>query len=323
MAPKPQHWRLTSRQRVISSLSFDQLLAFQTVTRLNSFSAAATELSLTQPAISQRMKHLERILGCSLFERKNGAHAELTPAGHEVAAFADQVLTYTDDFRDRLGRIAHDANETTLTIYSGSDHIKYLLTTAVIKMRRLEPTIHIRIRHLSSTESIVNELAHGDADLGICRAPVSSDVRVLCRLSERLELFANPNDPIISVDQSEVTQYIASSNLALFAPGMRSRENVDRWADQFGITLNPVLEARNIEAMRTYVTQGLALSILPRMCVDDDIRNQRIVSVPAPGLPLNRPIAVISQRDGAVPHKVRRFLDALPYEEYVLEAAFK
>ena len=67
-----------------------QLEALYWITRLGSFAAAARKLNTSQPAISQRIRDLERSLGVPLFDRSR-RRAVLTPQGHEVAAGAEQL----------------------------------------------------------------------------------------------------------------------------------------------------------------------------------------------------------------------------------------
>jgi DNA-binding transcriptional LysR family regulator len=307
----PVPWRLTTRQRLISSLSLDQLFAFQTVVRVGSFRAAAAELALTQPAVSQRMRHLENLLGCQLFDRRRGAPAQLTAAGHEVLSLADDVLTRMDYFHRRLEEMKGRAERSTLTIVSGSDHIKYLLIEAVAAVRRADPSLRIVIKHLPSAEQIIQELSRGNADLGICRAPVDDRVQTIGTINEELLLFAHPDDPITKVPPERRIAQLSVSDFAAFATGMRSRDMVDRWAEKAGVTLRPIIESRNLEAMRACVTRGLAVAVLPRVCAEDDLRNGRVVIVPTPGLPLTRTMVLIADPQRTASYEVRTFVKIL------------
>lgn len=305
-------WRYTSRQRLIAGLTFDQLYTFQTLVRAGSFRAAAVELTLTQPAVSQRIRHLERLLGCSLLERRQGARSEVTAAGRELMSFADDMLARVDRFHQRLEQMKDPPEDSTLTVVSDSDHIKHLLVEAVITMKEIAPSVHVIIKHEPSRLACVQALAEAHADLGICRYPAPSEFPSLGTIEERMYLYARPDDPIHALPEHERIDYLAGADFATFADGMRSRELVERWAEKVGVSLHIVLESRGLEAMRTYVARGLALAILPQFCVGDDVGAGHLRAVPAPGLPLRRGATILTPPDREVPHTVRMFLGTLP-----------
>ncbi|MGW0821084.1 LysR family transcriptional regulator [Streptomyces sp. NPDC002845] len=306
------NWRHTSRQRLIAGLTFDQLFTFQTLARAGSFRAAAAELALTQPAVSQRIRHLERLLGCTLLERRHGARSELTAAGRELLGFAEEVLTRTDRFHHRLERMKDLPENSTLTVVSDSDHIKHLLVEAVMAMKETAPSVRVVIKHEPSRQACTQVLSDGRADLGICRHPAPSEFPALGTIEERMYLYARPEDRIHSLPESDRIDCLAHADFATFADGMRTRQLVERWAEKVGVSLHVVLESRGLEAMRTYVTSGLALAVLPEFCVREDLRAGLLRAVAAPGLPLLRGAVILTPPDREVPQAARVFLGMLP-----------
>ncbi|MBC7278065.1 LysR family transcriptional regulator [Nocardioides sp.] len=312
MGTQGQVWKITSRQSLIAGLTLDQLFTFQTIGRAGSFRAAAAELALTQPAVSQRIRHLERLLGCTLLERRQGARSELTAAGREMMTFADEILARTDLFHKRLEQMKDLSNESTLTVVSDTDHIKHLLVEAVATMKRVAPGVNVVIRHAPSRDACVRALEDGTADLSICRAPGPSGFGVLGTIEERMYLYASPDDPIHALDQPERLEYLDNADFATFAEGMRSRELIERWVKKMAIAPRVVLESRGLEAMRTYVTRGLALAILPDFCVVEDQRAGLLEPVQMVGLPLVRGAVILTPPGGEAAHHARVFVDMLP-----------
>ncbi|MCY0870646.1 MAG: LysR family transcriptional regulator, partial [Firmicutes bacterium] len=78
-----------------------QLLAYVTTARLRSFSEAARVLYLTQPAVSQHVRNLERALGVRLLER-NSRQVALTAAGVLVYEQGGEILRQYDQMRQRV-----------------------------------------------------------------------------------------------------------------------------------------------------------------------------------------------------------------------------
>ncbi|MER5217644.1 LysR family transcriptional regulator [Streptomyces sp. NPDC002838] len=312
MAFPSGNWRHTSRQRLVAGLTFDQMFTFQTLARAGSFRAAAAELALTQPAVSQRIRHLERLLGCTLLERRQGSRSELTAVGRELLAFAEEVLTRTDRFHHRLERMKDLPEDSTVTVVSDSDHIKHLLVGAVMAMKETAPSVRVVIKHEPSRQACTQALSEGRADLGICRYPAPSEFPALGTIEERMYLYARSEDRIHTLPQADRIAYLARAEFATFADGMRSRELVERWAEKVSVSLHVVLESRGLEAMRTYVTRGLALAVLPEFCVREDLRAGLLKAVAAPGLPLLRGAVILSPPDREVPQAARVFLGMLP-----------
>ena len=69
-----------------------KLLTFVTLARLESFTLTAGEMAITQSAVSHPIKALEQEVGCRLFDRR-GRRAVLTPAGEQLLAHANRILT--------------------------------------------------------------------------------------------------------------------------------------------------------------------------------------------------------------------------------------
>lgn len=80
-----------------------QLEALYWIARLGSFAAAARKLNTSQPAISLRIRDLERNLGVTLFDRSR-RRAILTPQGHEVAAGAERLLSLAAELHERVAK---------------------------------------------------------------------------------------------------------------------------------------------------------------------------------------------------------------------------
>src|SRR5436190_3328158 len=80
------------------NVTLSQLRTFERIVRLGSFHAAARELRLTQPSVSQRIRELETVLRTRLFIRR-GPRISLTAEGHALIEYADRLLHRGGDDR--------------------------------------------------------------------------------------------------------------------------------------------------------------------------------------------------------------------------------
>src|SRR5271154_3654630 len=78
-----------------------QIRAFERIVRLGTFKAAARDLGLTQPSVSQRMSELESELGTQLFVRR-GPRIDLTAEGHSLLVYADRLLGTAGEISERF-----------------------------------------------------------------------------------------------------------------------------------------------------------------------------------------------------------------------------
>lgn len=88
------------------------LVAFEAAARLRSFTLAASELNLTQPAISQQVKLLEHRLGVTLFRRSNN-QIELTEQGEH---FSETVAALLDNLSESVHHLNPEGGRSTLTV---------------------------------------------------------------------------------------------------------------------------------------------------------------------------------------------------------------
>ncbi len=147
------------RKRLIEIVSLDALRVFECAARLMSFSAAATELSVTQAAVSRRIKHLEATLEIELFHR-NGRRLSLTAKGERLFQRTQASLEYLGVALDDL---TMPSAGTTVSI-SASAAVSHLWLS--LRLRRVNdhyPEVSVQ---LTTTDNL-SELARTDSKIAI------------------------------------------------------------------------------------------------------------------------------------------------------------
>lgn len=147
------------QRRPIDTISLDALRVFECAARLMSFSAAALELSVTQAAVSRRIKHLEQALGFDLFNR-NGRQLSLTVKGRRLYLRMQASLEY-------LGVELEDLTAQTVTStvsVAASAAVSHLwLSPRLRQFNDRYPEISVR---LTTTDNL-SELAQADSQLAL------------------------------------------------------------------------------------------------------------------------------------------------------------
>ncbi|HJQ57182.1 MAG TPA: LysR family transcriptional regulator [Vineibacter sp.] len=262
------------------SINLDQLRALATVVELGSFSAAARQLNLTQPAISLQVRELEQRFGVKLVERV-GKAVHATPPGQELIDRAHRIFSECDDvdtamrrFRDGwIGRVRIGTTNTAMT---------YLLPPVIRRLRQQQPGIELLITNFA-TRDTVEQVIQNRLDLGIVTLPVDDTyLRVTPLRPEQLVA-------ILPVNMSEIPdritpEYAAQQSLVLEHPRAAVHLLVMQWLARHLPLPRTPMHMGTIETMKNLVELGLGMSIVPDVAV----------ATPIPGIvvrPLDPPVA--------------------------------
>lgn len=153
-------------------LSLDLLRSFRAAARHLSFTRAAHELCLTQPAISRAIRTLEEQLGAPLFRRVNRA-LQLTQAGQELYRAADEALAIIDAAAQRVARA-----DRTLAVTTTVPLASLWLAPRLAEFTRLHPQINMRV----AASNDVLDLEREHLDLAIRHLPPGADSSIGERL---------------------------------------------------------------------------------------------------------------------------------------------
>lgn len=270
--------------------STDHLLALVTVARLGSFTKAAVELELSQPALSRQIIGLQRTLGVKLFERV-GRSVRLTPAGEELVGRAGPLL-------EELGRVTGNLTSLSGTaagrVRLGASESVAVNSLPAILRAYLQANRRVQLRLSCRTSERLPDMVHnGELDIAVC--PVESHEQregLTCtRLwDEELVLVL----PITHPGRSRtITSYI-TDDFILLTPGTETRRILDHALAERNIALKAVLEHESTEVIKAMVMAGLGLTILPEPNVRKEARRGELAVLPLTDLKIARTICAIS-----------------------------
>jgi LysR family transcriptional regulator, transcriptional activator of the cysJI operon len=152
-----------------------RLKVFRAVARHLNFRAAAEELYLTQPAVTQQIKTLEEHLGVQLFDR-SGAHITLTPAGALLAKYAGKIERLEDSATTDLAKFAGEQRGE-LHIGASLTIAQYVLPHILGEFQKQHPQVKPHIT-TCNTEQVVAALTSHEAALGFVEGPtLRRDIR--------------------------------------------------------------------------------------------------------------------------------------------------
>ncbi|MHC4340706.1 MAG: LysR family transcriptional regulator [Planctomycetota bacterium] len=287
-------------------MDLEAMRSFYHVAREGSFSRAAKLLHISQPAMSVRIKTLERELGERLFDRARKGVA-LTEAGSVLYRSAEKIFS---DVEEALARLAELKESGAGRVRLGcSDTVSlYLLPPILKRFRKRFPAAEITIRNAYSSE-ILDLLARGELDFGIVTRPPGLDRRL-----EASELFTEPfvvaagkQDPLLRRSQIALGALDGRPMVAL-EKGTVTRDGVERAFRSAGVRPRVVLETGNIEVQKLYAASGFGFALIPKSALGAADR-RRLDCRPLKGNPIERTVVVVVSRNRYVPRPAQALLE--------------
>ena len=244
-----------------------QLRYFSEVVESGSFSKAAEQLHVAQPALSQHVRHMEEELGVKLLHRTaKGVMA--TEAGQRLLRHAKHILAEFAEIPDKVRSAAAPRGEVR---FGMPGTVSEILAAPLIETARARyPEVRIRIVEAMSGY-ILEWLKRGDVDLAVIYSV--SDPRGLAAhhaLSEEIALFASRSLEDGSEPPGDTVRIGDVYRLPLISPGLKHglRELIDNAATEAGVTIMPAIEIDSYNQIKKLAQRELGYGILPRMAVN-------------------------------------------------------
>jgi DNA-binding transcriptional LysR family regulator len=281
------------------------LRVFITVANEKSFSRAAEKLLRTQPAISLAIQRLESELGEKLIDR-SAKDLLLTDAGKIVADYARRYENLQGDLENALAEL-RDKSAGRLTIGANESSTLYLLDH-IEGYRRKFPKIKVQIRR-SLSSRIPAELMDGDLELGILTYDPEDERLVTTVIyTDHLSFIVAPSHRLakcaeISIGELGSETFIAHNVISPY------RGLVIREFQRNKVPLNMDVEMPTVEAIRKMVQRGQGVAFLPRMCVDEEVRQGILCEVRVTEMHVDRPIRLAYPARRALSHAAQAFLE--------------
>ena len=196
-----------------------RLLTFREVARLGSFSRAAEELSLTQPAVSQQILSLERQLGIRLIDRGPGGLG-LTDAGALLLQHADAVSGRLRLATEQLGALVGEERRH-LAVGAFPSAIATIVPEVIVRMRAAEPELEVTVAE-GAMEELVAAVRDGTLHLALLFQDAAAPRRDHEDV-ERHDLFEEPMVAALPRFTASRVERRSTSSSSRVTPGRRRR----------------------------------------------------------------------------------------------------
>jgi DNA-binding transcriptional LysR family regulator len=290
-------------------MQLEALKTFCDLCETGSFTRAAELNFVSQSAVSQQVRGLERRFDRRLLERFGKAGVEPTDAGRLLYKESKAILARFHSLEERLQKPGGPMTGTVhvATVYSVGLHA---LPPYVKQFLREHPQVAIQVEY-SRTDRVYSACASGAIDLGIVAFPERRPrLDVIPLRNEELVLVTSPEHRLARRRSVPVSALDGEAFVA-FDRAVPTRRAVDRILRDHGAGVRIATEFDNIETIKRSVEAGLGVSIVPEDTVRNEVRSGTLSVLGFTEGPFTRPVGIIHRKGREISAPARAFVDLL------------
>ncbi len=293
--------------RTLRNVSLRQLRVFESTARHLSFTKAARELHLSQPAVSMQIKDLEQSCQIALFERM-GRGIRLTEAGVELARCAGTIAEQVELSREYLDALR--GLKAGLLKLGAVSTAKYFAPSLLAAFNRQYPGVSIRFS-VGNRQEMIHQLADGQVDLMIMGRP-PRELQTLAEPFARhpLVIVAPPSHPLARRKKIPL-KGLAGESFLIREDGSGTRAAMERLFRDRKVGYQASMEMSSNETIKQAVMAGMGISLLSSHTVGLELKSRKLVVLDVVGLPIVRDWYVIhlaAKRLSPIASAFREFL---------------
>jgi len=292
-------------------MQIENFKIFADLVETKSFSKAAKLNGITQSAVSQQARSMERNFKTLMIDRSQ-KQFNLTREGQRIYDAAKEILHVYEKLQSELQEMKKVISGTIRisTIYSIGLHE---LPPYIKKFLHDYPSVNVRIEYRRSN-LVYEDILHNSVDFGLVAFPQKlRQIDMIPFRNDRLVLITHPNHPLAKSGDLDL-KVLAGQRFIGFDPDIPTRKAVDQIFRDHKLEITPVMEFDNIETVKRAVEIDHGIAIVPGATVMQEVRQGTLVSLPFKGKEFTRPLAILHRKGRVLTPAMKKFIDVLSNE---------
>jgi len=289
-------------------MQIENFKIFADLVETKSFSKAAKLNNITQSAVSQQARAMERHFKALLVDRSQ-KQFQLTREGQRVYQSAKDVLHAYETLLSELQEMKKVVSGTIRisTIYSIGLHE---LPSYIKRFLHDFPSVNVRIEYRRSN-LVYEDVLHNCVDFGLVAFPAKvRQVEAIPFRNDHLVVICNPHHALAKKGEVSVSE-LAGQKFIGFDPDIPTRKAVDQIFRDNKLEIEPVMEFDNVETVKRAVEIDAGVAIVPQTTVVQEIADRTLASVEIEEGQLVRPLAAIYKKSRVLSPAMKLFLAVL------------
>jgi LysR family transcriptional regulator, transcriptional activator of the cysJI operon len=285
-----------------------QLLVYVTVVEKGNFTRAAEELHMTQPAVTQYIQALERMVGTKLLDRSN-KYVGVNKAGEIVYHHAKQILGLYTSMQFLVDDLMQTAGGR-LSIGASYTYGEYILPYIIAQLRSQYPLVKPTVT-IGNTKEIEELVLSRQLDVGIVEAELKHEkLHIEPFAEDKMYVIASANHPLIKEQQVEVTD-LDNETWIVREEGSGTREATDKMFSALHIKPANLMELGSTQIIKESVEAGIGITLLSYWTVRKEIAMGVLKILKLSGLPVSRKFSLVTLATPFHTKAAEVFLDAV------------
>lgn len=286
------------------NVTIRQLKVLESVARLNSFTRAAEELHLSQPAVSMQIKQLAEVGGHDLFEHM-GKKIFLTSAGEEMLRCARTILGQLEETEQVLAEMRGiEGGRLSIAV---ATTVNYFAPRILAEFTRIHPNIAINLE-VTNREGLLEKLARNETDMVLMGMPPDNiDLDSVAFMDNPLVMIGPVGHAMARLDHVSMLD-LRDETFLMREEGSGTRIAVERFCSSEGASLSASgMEMNSNEGIKQGVQAGLGLGVVSIHTVEAELETGRLVLINAEGFPIQRQWFVVNRKGKRLSATARAF----------------
>lgn len=287
------------------NVTFRQLKVFEAVARHLSYTKAALELHLSQPAVSMQIKQLEENAGICLLEQV-GKKIFLSEAGREMYHYCRTIAHQLEEAGEVLEQLKG--------LKSGRLEVSVATTANAFATRMLSKfnkqyegsTVSLDV---TNREHLLKQLADNDKDIAIMGRPPEEADLVTEPFADNPLVVIAPPDHALAGQKSIALEKLQDLTFVVREQGSGTRTAMQRFFDEHHLSLTTSMEMNENEAIKQAVQAGMGLGVVSIHTLELELETNRLVILDVVDFPIMRHWYLVHRKDKRLSPITQAFKD--------------
>src|SRR5882757_9307828 len=289
-------------------MQIENFKIFADLVETKSFSKSAKLNGITQSAVSQQARAMERHFKTLLINRSQ-KQFQLTREGQRVYEASKEVLHQYEKLLSELQEMKKVISGTIRisTIYSIGLHE---LPPFIKRFLQDFPSVNVRVEYRRSN-LVYEDILHNSVDFGLVAFPVKvRQIDAIPFRNDRLVLITHPHHPLARCKEIALPD-LAGQKFIGFDPDIPTRKAVDQIFRDHKLEIEPVMEFDNIETVKRAVEIDHGIAIVPQATVMQEVKAGTLAMMHFKGRSFTRPLAILHRKGRVLTPAMKKFIDIL------------
>lgn len=282
---------------------------FYKVAELKSITKAASELHISQPAVTKQIQNLESELSTPLFTRTRRG-VVLNEAGEKIFLNVKQALILLEEAETNISEFSNMQTGTIKIGISTTLAKKYLINY-IIDFHKLYPNIVIDI-YTDPTKKLINMLKNGELDFLISKFPSSRETDLsYVKLGTSKYIFVGNIDYYNQLKNGISAKDLTKYPIILQKTPSNSRATAEKYFENLNLKIKPIMNIGSANLLCDFIIKGLGIGYVTKLYVEEEIKKKHLFEIKVTPNTESIEYGLIRLKNNILPIHSEKFIDFL------------